>query len=76
VSRLHPRIVRDKLMQEQARALAGALEVTGQSLRGRRSAEADPGRLGGLPAIGPNVTGAIPGTVPHRDDFSRAGRRR
>jgi len=29
------------------------------------TAGGDARRLRGLPAIGPNVTGAIPGTVPH-----------
>lgn len=36
-----------------------------QGLIGQRSAEGDEARLRGIPAIGRNVAGAMPGTSPH-----------
>jgi hypothetical protein len=62
MSRLRTRIERALMAEEQRavvdRALAGGKHV------GARSAPGDPRRLRGIPAIGPNCPGAIPGTRP------------
>lgn len=78
-----PRFYRRQLQAEDAckleRLLAevGADEPTnGDRLPLRRSADGhDPARLRGLPAVGPCVSGAIPGTDPLRA-LLRAERRR
>lgn len=48
----------------QERIVAEALTATGRNITGHRSAAADPARLRGIPAIGPNCPGAQPGTRP------------
>jgi plasmid stability protein len=65
VSRMHERIARRLAEEAEWRerieqALAGPERVIAP-----RAAAADPARLRGIPMIG-GASGAIPGTVPHR----------
>ena len=64
MSRLLAKIQRERLDLEHAQLVATALlEV---NLDMPRSAGADPARLRGIPAIGHNVQGHIPGTHPEQ----------
>lgn len=44
---------------------ASTAPITDRKIIGSRSPAGDEQRLRGIPAIGPGVTGAIPGTSPH-----------
>lgn len=50
---------------DTAKAPTTEQERRRRGLIGERSAEGDEARLRGIPAIGRNVAGAIPGTSPH-----------
>lgn len=52
-------------MIDTANATSTQQDRRHRGLIGERSAEGDEARLRGIPAIGRNVAGAIPGTSPH-----------
>lgn len=54
-------------MAEVERAVARALLEANEDRTWVASTGADPRRLRGIPAIGRNVSGAIPGTDPERE---------
>lgn len=66
MSRLLARIQREELLDWQARIVATALRESGENRHHHATAAGDPLTLRGLPAIGPGVSGAIPGTDPGR----------
>lgn len=61
---------RDQLRADQARLVREALDIADPTQPMHRDGPAtlggDAARLRGIPAIGPGVTGAIPGTDPER----------
>ena len=67
MGRIRTEVEKATAAAEQAAAIERALrESTGGSRpAGHRSAAGDPARLRGIPMIG-GASGAIPGTVPHR----------
>lgn len=73
MSRLLAKIQRDRLDQEHQQLVARALLEGNIDLP--RSAGADPARLRGIPAIGHNVQGHIPGTHPEQQALSMRGSR-
>lgn len=64
MSKLYAKLRRTELHAMQERIVHQALTATGRNIIGTRSAAADPARLRGIPAIGRNCPGHIPGTRP------------
>jgi hypothetical protein len=75
-----PRFHQQQERLADARKLAVILLASGEALpeEAKRAAPmgSDPARLRGLPAIGPNVSGAVRGSDPVRALLSKESRRR
>ncbi|MEO5576454.1 MAG: hypothetical protein ABIR67_15130 [Gaiellaceae bacterium] len=81
VARLLPRMRKlcdgaEHEAQVIARIVAQATNVDEPLVADPRVAAGDPARLRGLPAIGPNVSGAMAGTDPVRALLAKESRRR